>query len=163
LTQANHPDTIDLTSFGLSSTDDLTFTLVDLDGDKTFESTKISIDGIGGWSVTVVGVADIDAHHWTGIIELEPSNSVVIFLSFPFWGNGETGGFWPPVLHFEAWLSFSFTVYERRLRTPMRRGRQSRRKMREWASTKISFREFHPHPFNPRDNACDCVQHKEGR
>ncbi|MGE3365049.1 MAG: calcium-binding protein [Rhizobiaceae bacterium] len=79
LTVGNHPDTIDLTSFGLSSTDDLTFTLVDLDGDGTNESTKISVDGISGWSVTVVGVADIDAHHWTGIIELEPSNSVVIF------------------------------------------------------------------------------------
>jgi len=72
-------DTIDLTSFGQNSTDDFTYTLVDLDGDKVFESTKISLQGVDGWSVTVVGVADIDPHSWTGVIEVNPDNSVEIF------------------------------------------------------------------------------------
>lgn len=76
--QAN-VDTIDLTSFGLNSTDDLTFTLVDLDNSGTVESTVISIAGLSGWSVTVVGVANDDPHAWTGVIETNAANSVEIF------------------------------------------------------------------------------------
>lgn len=64
-------DTIDLSAFELNSLSDLKFTAADLDKDGTDESTIITVNGGGvDWSVTVVGVLEVDPNNWSGIIEL---------------------------------------------------------------------------------------------